>query len=488
MHKKNKQLIFSALVLVLLSLIYLITGKIEDKKTLNKTVATETEERAFVHFISFPTKEMIKIEIEDSAASTVFEKREGQWVLISPEVVTRQQMVDSTVASVTGAGSDKIVEESALDLTIYGISPTSSRTTITSASGEKVIILLGNKTPSGSGYYASLEGDPAVYLLPTYTAEKLSPHIDSLRDRNLPVINVKELSYIKAEGEKTIEIVPTVQDDNDGLISIFSSYTMIQPYEEPCGVNSDIIGRYLQAQSSDPLMKIEFIDDYSSLAEVGLDEVHSRSITYKDAEGNSFSLIIGKALNEKEYTSPAEQPGQYSTPFGARSEYYAMQPGGKEVFTISGAWAGLVEANPFTLRNGSVCLVPLDSIDSFTFTFKGESWNGSLKREKQDESSLTTYTFQGKDIPEDDFKDMYQDILYIIYEGEANPSYKLPKQSPEASVYFKGTPETNSETRADFYPYDSRYYIVKVDDKAPHFLVGRYQLEGIAQNLSPQKM
>jgi hypothetical protein len=115
---------------------------------------------------------------------------------------------------------------------------------------------------------------------------------------------------------------------------------------------------------------------------------------------------------------------------------------------------------------------------------KGETWGGRIEREGEGDDVQETYFFNNFEAPEDDFKDIYQDILYIVYEGEVEDGpMKVAKMTPEVTLRYIGTKEHGGSTRADFFPYNDLYYAVSVDGKPINFLVGRYQIEDIVRNM-----
>jgi len=487
MKKRTKQLILAAAAVVLLSGVFLISSASEKKKAAAEAAAKEAEQAAaqedfdYTVFIDIPSEEMVRIEMIFPGQELVLEKDGETWNLVRPRFDTVQAAVDAAVSGVSGVGSSTIVEENVSDWSVYGLGPEAGHTTVTSSSGKKETVVVGDRTPTGSGYYARVEGNPNAYMMYTRSAENLIPLADRLRDRSLPQIDLQKLTYIKAEGDRTMELVPTYE--YEAFASSFSSLLMVQPYEQPSGISMDKLGRFVEAMNADPLRKKNFVDEYSSLADLGLDEGSARKITYRDQDNNSVSLIIGKAVTNEEYVNSSEQPGQYIGILGPRREYYAKLPGGRDVFTVSGAWAGLVETDPFSLRDGFVRLVNIDDIASFSFSFKGQIWGGNIVREGEGEEQKISYFLGGEPTEEDSFKDVYQDCLYIIYEGEADPAFKLPKIAPEATLSYVGTESHGGSTRADFYPYDNQYYIVSVDGMKADFLVGRYQVEDVVKNL-----
>jgi hypothetical protein len=488
MKKRTRQLIIAAVLLVLLASAFLIQGMVEKKRAEAEAAALEEKKAAikddyeFKRFIGFPTEEIVKIEMITPEERAVLEREGEDWKLTFPAYEVMQDAVNSAGNSIFGVGSSTVVEENVKDWSIYGINDQSSRTVITTNTGEKVTLVLGDKTPTGSGNYIRIDGQPEVYMAYSYSADNLRPKVDEWRVRDLPQVNPQAITYIKVEGERTIEMVPFYEYDD--FTRQFSSLLMIQPYEEPSSTSSDRLGRYLEQMMVAPLEKIKFVNDYDSLASLGLDEKNAVKLTLRDQDNNSVSLLIGNPASDDLFVNPNEEPGRYKTPIGAKEEYYARFEGDDEVFTISGGWAALITADPFSLKDTFVRLVNIDDVDAWSFTYKGETWGGRIEREGEGDDVQETYFFNNFEAPEDDFKDIYQDILYIVYEGEVEDGpMKVAKMTPEVTLRYIGTKEHGGSTRADFFPYNDLYYAVSVDGNPINFLVGRYQIEDIVRNM-----
>lgn len=494
MKKRTKQLIIAAGLLAVLAAAFFIQSGIEKKKAEEEAAALEAKKAAreaendyeFERFITFESEEIAKIEMISSEERAVLERDGEEWILTYPDYDVIQKSVTSAGNSVYGVGSSTVVEEKVADWSLYGIDDDSDRAVITNRDGESLTIYIGDKTPTGSGNYIRRNDEDKVYMAYSYSADNLKPNVDSWRNRELPQVNPQAVTYVKIEGEQTIELVPSY--DTGDFARNMSTLMMVQPYEEVCPVSADKVGKYLEAMMSQPLTKISFVDD-AAPKDLGFD--NPTRLTLRDQENNSLTLIIGDPVSNETFVNKQEIEGQFGmagytqeTPLG-KVEYYARQEGYDEIFTVSGAWASLVEATPFELRDGFVRLVNIDDVEAWSFTYKGETWGGRIEREGEGDDVKETYFFNGFEAPEDDFKDIYQDILYIIYEGEIEEGpLRVTKRAPEVTLRYIGTKEKGSDTRADFYPYDDQFYSVSVDGKDMNFLVGRYQIDEIAKNMA----
>lgn len=65
------------------------------------------------------------------------------------------------------------IEESASDLSLYGLKEPAFEIVVTLQDGSEQILAIGEMNPTKSGYYGQRKGDPAVYLLPISPASDL---------------------------------------------------------------------------------------------------------------------------------------------------------------------------------------------------------------------------------------------------------------------------------------------------------------------------
>ena len=133
------------------------------------------------------------------------------------------------------------------------------------------------------------------------------------------------------------------------------------------------------------------------------------------------------------------------------------------------------DLKPFDLADHFVRLVNIDLVDSLTVRAAGESWEASITRIDEETAE---YFFQGERIDESPFKKMYQEVLYLLSEGEI-PGRFSPGEAV-VTVEYRGNAGT---TRADFFEYNSDYFAVGIDGYTAEFLIGRYQVENLLDYL-----
>ena len=103
------------------------------------------------------------VTFKNSGNTFVMGIEDDKWILISPDDIISDSSVVSSMAEVARSiSADKLVEENAEDLSVYGLhNPVSVE--IKLKDGTTTILEVGDETPVGTGYYARLAGESTVY-------------------------------------------------------------------------------------------------------------------------------------------------------------------------------------------------------------------------------------------------------------------------------------------------------------------------------------
>lgn len=114
-------------------------------------------------------QDVAHVVIDRGEESITFEKREGDWFIVNGEDgedlqvdIGRWGGIPSLLSGPAVATDMMETEEERkklLDRASYGLDPIRSVITVTSASGQTVVVNLGDLTPTEDGYYVSVE-DP----------------------------------------------------------------------------------------------------------------------------------------------------------------------------------------------------------------------------------------------------------------------------------------------------------------------------------------
>jgi hypothetical protein len=330
-------------------------------------------------------------------------------------------------------------------------------------------------TPSRSGYYAMVKGDPKVYAVPSYPGERLYLKASDVRDKALPTFEVEDVRhFILASGDTRIEI--ETKSEGDVWVSSFTTHVMTSPYKTRRGVDPERFNSLLTFFKG--LQVRDFIDDNpASLAPFGLDKPHR---VFIQAGDSSLNLLVGRA------------------PEGSSNRLYAKLDTEPGVFTIDDASPAL-RALPFDLIDKFALIVGIDRIDTVTVAAGGKTFTGRVERTKETvtskdadgretskEETRETYYFNGKKAEEKSFKDFYQACIGLVADAE-NPAPSRKAAAADIVIEYRLAGPAGQKTEVRLVPYNRDFYAVHRDGSAD-ILVSRVQAGKIAEAADKVKL
>lgn len=456
MKKKKQLFIILATALILIGGYGIVKFSKNKKIDSEESTASDIEAPESWKLVDLDEADLISVTLDNEAGRFTLIRNENDWFVQNRENLKLDpQAKAGFVMSLLRVVSFDRISPDGKDAAAYGLDENCSRAILGLADGSDLSLSFGSSNPSGSGHYVQREGDPAVYLISSYISQAFLADLNMLRDRSLPGINPQEFAYMKITGDREIEIVPHFQFET--FDSGLSHFLMISPYQRPVPVNSEKFSKEMENLFKGLFIQ-SFQEDDTAVTVTGLNE-RARTLTIKDKSGAELEILIGK------------DDGQ--------GGYYCKLPGDPGIFTINKDSLKLVDMKPFELADHFIRLIGIDLIDRLRVSSGDRTWEGSIKR-LDDETD--EFYFQGKLIEEDPFKGMYQEVLYLLSEGEIPQGFK-EEGDPEITIEYTGNSENPGKTRADFYPFDDDYYSVRVDSNPSEFLIGRYQLEDLLEYL-----
>jgi hypothetical protein len=145
-----------------------------------------------------------KITIKKKGADEVALARNdaGKWQITAPQALSADQdAVTSMVSTLSSLSSDRLVDEKAGDLKQYGlVDPALEVDIATKDKPQK--LLIGDETPTGSGAFAMLAGDPRVFTVASYTKSSVDKSVNDLRDKRLLTADFDKISQIELTAKK----------------------------------------------------------------------------------------------------------------------------------------------------------------------------------------------------------------------------------------------------------------------------------------------
>ena len=108
------------------------------------------------------------------ADETDLAKNGGKWQITAPmPYAADQDTAKQLVSSASNVSTDRVVEDKASNVSAYGLNSPSLEVDITGKGGKVRKLKVGDDTPTNSGSYAMVEGDPRVFTVATYVKSGL---------------------------------------------------------------------------------------------------------------------------------------------------------------------------------------------------------------------------------------------------------------------------------------------------------------------------
>jgi Domain of unknown function (DUF4340) len=138
------------------------------------------------------------------ADETVLEKANGKWQITAPKPYPADQDTASQlVASTANVSGDRVVEDNkASNLSAYGLNSPMLEVDITGKGGKVSKLKIGDDTPTNSGSYAIVDGDPRVFTVASYVKTGLDKSLNDLRDKRLLTFDQDKLSRVELIAKK----------------------------------------------------------------------------------------------------------------------------------------------------------------------------------------------------------------------------------------------------------------------------------------------
>ena len=202
---------------------------------------------------SKPAEKVLAVE-SDHIRSLTLKPRDGEgftctrdgktWVISEPhKLAADQTAVSSWLGSLTSATIDDVVDAHPSSLKEYGLEPPATLIEVsTDAKPQNFTLRLGDQTPTSSGVYAQIEGNPRVVSLPSYDKASLEKTLFDLRDKRAVTLDTDQIGRIEAQfkdkhwtleknpdGVWDLMLPPPVRADRsgvDGMVSQLRNLTM----------------------------------------------------------------------------------------------------------------------------------------------------------------------------------------------------------------------------------------------------------------------
>jgi Domain of unknown function (DUF4340) len=154
----------------------------------HKPSSTEASTNLPPKILTLKPTDIDKVEIQkkDNPAIVLAKESGDQWQITAPESFPADHTeVTDVLSTLSSLGSDRLVEDKASDLSLYGLNAPALQVQVTEKDSKTQRLLIGDDTPTNSAVYAKLDGDPRIFTLARYSENSLNKGVNDLRDKRL---------------------------------------------------------------------------------------------------------------------------------------------------------------------------------------------------------------------------------------------------------------------------------------------------------------
>ena len=453
-RKKNQITLISLLVAtVFLSVFYI--WYINRDKLRNKGIddSTSSSDTDSLILATMDPDLIEEIHFRNENADMTFILEEDVWVLASDrQRPIKQNNVKGMVGLVDEVKANRLVSENPKDLEQYGLTDPYAVLVATQSDGKSLTISIGNQVTAGKGYYAQLEGDNSVYILPELFGTYLSYSDDYMtlveHGPNIDATSIFHIEVLNEDGND-IEIIYDSDSKYHDAVTPIHAWAILKPYG--------------QAYSADGSKISDLLSNYNNFRFL-------TCVEYDAKDYDKYGLMNPQATVAIEYYQQQDDNTEtigfklHIGDMDDKGDYYVRKDGDKAVYTMnSAAVERMLNVDSFSLLSPYINIYTISDVDKIVIETEGKTYTFEIKREiitnEDGEETKSTYYFNDQVTEEALFKDLYKIIINAMYDVELDEEVSISELEPvlTMSFYIKGSslPDTTS-----YYPYGDSLYLV----------------------------
>lgn len=133
---------------------------------------------------------------------TVVPSGSDAWKITAPAAYRADaDTVDAIIHSLSGLHSQSVVDEHAVNLAPYGLSDPALTVKVDERNNQSASLSIGDKTPTGGGFYAMIPGTTRVYTIDTSVESSLAKSLNDLRDKHLLPVQAAAVNSLEITGK-----------------------------------------------------------------------------------------------------------------------------------------------------------------------------------------------------------------------------------------------------------------------------------------------
>ena len=400
------------------------------------------------------------IELIGPAGSIELDNLEGSWQIVKPAVLkVNKSRMDDLLFSLANLGSERVIEESPRDLSIYGLEPPVITVRVTLTSGEVRELYLGDMTPAGDSYYLMAKGNPRVFTVREHHGAYFHYGVRELWEGGLTPVDGTDIVYLRLRkaGRTLVELRKTPELYQSDIEFRGATLSVVYPYTSaPKPADLNFLGEFAKAFSS--LGSTIAVDaGPKSLARYGLDQPDGE-LEMRDGKGATLHVFLGN------------QDGQV---------LFVRFEGDPTVYGADPNVLAIVSVEPFQFVNKYAAIVKLDNVDRLAFVAGTTRHVLEVKRTTPGSEEGAQWLVDGRSVDVKAFKDFY--VAAVSLQIDALRDRAVNGDADFTMIFSLNTGTVRTFT-VRFVPYSQEFYAV-FKNGAGDILVNRQQVKVLLQSL-----
>lgn len=445
----------------------------------NQSEEEEKEDTSIV-LNDYEIEEVSEFFVEQNGTTLRFLAEEDGFVMAQEEGFpldeSQAQLMINAVAKLSAEG---IVSEDPKDLEQYGLESPQTTATLTLKDGTSITLFIGDTLPSNSSRYAKLDRSNTVYRVESIVQTYLQKtRQDLISAEALPTVS-GTIQTIKIENEKNT-ITLSYEENNE----LDRTGGNMNPWVIE-GVNGKI--------SADTSAMTELLSSYESFSTIDC-------VDYREENLEQYGLLNPtKALRifyledtdttQEEMQETKQTKKEITLYFGKQDEegnYYVRAENSSFTYRMSEETIqSLLSPELEPLIDKYAVRVNIDTVEKISITYGKVAHTVEIKRTETTAEDGTTQTeenfiLDGKEFEDDsEFRTYYQKLISLQGSSMLEETKEFT-ENPVLTIQVERNTDTLSMLKAEFFPYDSTYYVIQLEG-TPRFLIDMREVQNFIQ-------
>lgn len=394
----------------------------------------------------------------------------------------------------------RVINENPEDIAEYGLKEPSIYVQAVQSDGKTLTLRIGDESGGGQGYYALMNEDKTVYLID-------NSYPLGLGYRDVDMTAVDKISTIKAEEIYHIEVIKRDGDDFEivddknnkypGFGNGLYSWKILKPYEEGYTADSSKVSeKLLQNYTSFNLLNCI---DYKGedLGKYGLDhpvasvlveyeEVHNETLEEPQKDPNTGQEIT--EVTTKEEKSIKIHIGNVDM----EGNYFIRREGSNAVYTMKMDEVDkMLQVDAFSIMSSFIQIPNIEHVDRIEIQIEDKTYTMEIKREtgknaSGEEEKKATYYYNGTEVEEDIFKDVYQIMISAGYDVKIKEEINREGRKPYLTISYHLNQDGKKVNTTSYLPYSESFYLVDSGNRI-RFFADKRDIDAIAEAIQEFK-